>query len=375
LARLSIRAAATLVGTELVPDLAVLVEDGRIAELSERTPAGVRELRPAGTLLPGGIDLQVNGAGGAGVEDEDPRALERVARAVLAGGAAAFLPTLISAPFEQLLRRLERLAAWIDARARAGATPLGIHLEGPFLELPGAHPSEALVDPSPERVAALIAAARGHLKLVTLAPDRPGAVEATRALVAAGACVALGHAAGVERFGACVDAGARLVTHLFNAMSPLRQRAPGMVGSTLDEPRLCASLILDGHHVDPVAVRVAWRALGAERTVLVTDSVSAAGMPDGDYELSGARVRLASGAVRDGAGRLAGSALSLAGAVAGLRAALGPLDPATVAAVTSTNPARLLGDRARGSLAPGAVAELALFDEAGGYRALGLGPG
>ena len=370
MSRLSIRAGATLVGGELVPDLAVLVEDGRIAELSERTPAGVRELRPAGTLLPGGIDLQVNGAGGAGVEEEDPRALERVARAVLAGGAGAFLPTLISAPFELLLRRVERLAGWIETRPRGGATPLGIHLEGPFLELPGAHPPGALVDPTPERVAALLAAGRGQVKLVTLAPDRPGAVEATRALVAAGVGVALGHAAGVERFEACVDAGARLVTHLFNAMSPLQHRAPGMVGFTLDEPRVCASLVLDGHHVDPIAVRVAWRALGAARTVLVTDSVSAAGMPEGEYELSGARVRLAAGAVRDRAGRLAGSALTFAGAVEGLRAALGPLDAPTVAAVTSANPARLLRDPARGAIAPGAVAELALLDDTGAYRAL-----
>lgn len=362
---------------EIVPEVAVGVdvESRRIERVARGADAarirGAR--RVAGILLPGAIDLQVNGAGGRGVEEATSAALDEVARAARAGGASAFLPTLITAPRERLLERISAVATWVESRRdpRAGrATPLGLHVEGPFLELPGAHPPEHCIDPTPELVEALLAAGRGHVRLVTLAPDRTGAVDAVRRLAGAGVRVALGHARGVERFDECVAAGASLVTHLYNAMSPLHHRTPGVVGRTLVDERLSASLILDGHHVSREAALVAWRCLGPGRTLLVTDAVSAAGMPDGEYSLSGTPVRLSGGAVRDASGRLAGSALTMAGAVAGLRELAPGIGAGAVARVTSENPARLLGDEERGALRAGAPAEMALLAPDGTFSAL-----
>ena len=161
-----------------------------------------------------------------------------------------------------------------------------------------------------------------------------------------------------------------MVTHLFNAMSGLHHRESGIAAHALADTRLCSSIILDSHHVSREAALVAWRCLGPERTVLVTDAVSAAGMPDGPHTLSGMPVELRDGAVRDRDGRLGGWSLSMAGAVCGLGQVAGMLEPGDVAAVTSENPARLLGDRDRGQLRPGAPAEVAVLGPGGQLTAL-----
>lgn len=372
---LLLRAEAAVLDGELVEEAGVVVEDGvvtaagRLAAIQRET-AAEREIQ--GTLLPGPIDLQVNGAGGRGVEEATPEALDAVALAVLEGGATAFLPTLITAPFEALLRRAAAVAAWIAGEPGRGAVPLGLHVEGPFLEVPGAHDPRYLVDPTPERIDALLEACAGRLSLVTLAPGRPGAVEATRRLTDAGVRVAIGHAEDAGALPACVDAGATLVTHLFNAMGQMHHRRPGIAGMVLDEPRLACSLILDGVHLHPVMVRNAWRCLGPERTVLVTDSVSAAGMPDGEYRLGSETVRLERGVVRDGNGRLAGSALRMADAAARFLQDVSDAGPVELARVSASNPAELLGDARRGSIAPGRRAELVVLGEGGSLTAVGL---
>lgn len=372
-----LRADAAVLGTSLVRHAEVLIEAGRIraAGPAATVPADGSERveRVEGVLLPGPIDLQVNGAGGHSVDEASAPALDAVAAAVRAGGATAFLPTLITAPMETLCDRLAALADWIEGPRRDGATPLGIHLEGPFLELAGAHRPELCLDPAPERVEALLEAARGHLALVTLAPGRAGAAEATRRFVGAGVRVALGHASDARGLEDCVDAGATLVTHLFNAMGPVHHRDPGFAGMALDESRLACSLIVDGVHVHPAMLRVAWRCLGAERTVLVTDSVSAAGMPDGEYALAGETVRLADGVVRDAAGRLAGSALRCSDAARLFLATVPGAGPVELAAVLSRNPARLLGDGERGAIAAGRLAELAVLGRDGELRVLETG--
>lgn len=321
-------------------------------------------------LLPGFIDLQVNGGHGRDVAEATDEALDAVSAAAFDGGAVAFLPTLITAPFADLLQQLTRVAGWIERWRGQGAEPLGIHLEGPFLEVAGAHDADAFVDPTPERVAALLAAARGRLALVTLAPGREGAAPAVAQLRAAGVAVALGHARSTDRFAACVDAGAELVTHLFNAMGAVHHRDPGLAGLALDDDRVSCSLICDGLHVHPTMVRNAFAVLGPDRTVLVTDAVAAAGQPDGTYRLGGGTVIARGGEVRRTDGSLAGSALTMSRAAERFRTFLGPrCGPWTLARIASTNAARLLRRDDLGRIVPGARACFTLLHADGSYTA------
>lgn len=349
---------------------AVLVENGRIRDVGHFAPsAASRAVRLPGTLLPGFVDLQVNGSGGRGCDEDDPAALDVVARAVQDGGAAAFLPTLITAPFEVLLARTRRVAAWIADHRGPGATPLGIHLEGPFLEASGVHDRTAFVDPTPERLAALLAAAAGTLKLVTLAPARAGAAQAVAWLRAHGVQVAVGHAESPEHFTACVDAGAGMATHLFNAMGALHHRKPGIAGLALDDGRVSPSLIVDGAHVHPAMVRNAFRCLGVDRTILVTDAVAAAGMPDGPYELSGLAVRAKDGVVTDAEGRLAGSALTMARAARNFLAFVPGCGAWTLSRVAASNPARAIAVASEwGEITIGKRARFALLGTDGQLR-------
>ena len=171
---LLVHADAAVLAGGTVSGATVLVEDGVVTAVGDETAQADRTVRARGTLLPGPIDLQVNGAGGRGVDEADPEALDAIAAQVASGGACAFLPTLITAAFERLLEQTARVAEWIGSRTAQGATPLGIHLEGPFLEVAGAHDASCFVDPTAQRVDALIEAARGQLRLVTLAPGRAG---------------------------------------------------------------------------------------------------------------------------------------------------------------------------------------------------------
>ena len=340
--------------------VAVRVAEGRVEQVGEpESWPDDPQVQLAGTLLPGALDLQVNGAGGRGVDEATPEALDTVARTVLEGGATSFLPTLISAPFDVLLDQVRRVASWIDSWKDAGARPLGLHVEGPFLELAGAHPPSALIDPTPERVDALLEAAAGHLALVTLAPGRPGSAEATGRLTDAGACVSLGHAGDAAEFDACVDAGARLVTHLFNVMSPIHHRDRGVALAALDDARLTCGLIADGHHVSAEAMRLAWRVLGRERLALVTDSAPPAGAGDGTYQLGTVRVHAEGGLVRDEAGRLAGSAALMRDVVQAFAGAVPDLDGSDWAHLCAVTPAAALGRRA--AIEPGAEARFSLL--------------
>ena len=348
----------------------VHVDDGEILEVGPARTADGERRRVSGTLLPGLVDLQCNGAAGRGVDEGSAEALDAIAAGVWAGGAAAFLPTLITAPFEELLGRLEQVAAWIEARPTGGATPLGIHLEGPFLQAPGTHDADLFIDPTPARVDAILGAAAGHLSLITLAPDRPGAPEAIARLRAAGVAVALGHGEGVEQLEACISAGASMVTHLFNAMGPLHHRSPGFAGLALDDERLMCSLIPDGVHVHESMLRNAYRCLGPARTILVTDAVAAAAMPDGDYELAGAPVQLRDGVVRDQRGRLAGSVLTMAEAARRWTRMVPSTDACALAQLASTNPARVIGAASHGEIAAGRAARFCALAADGTVTAL-----
>jgi len=342
----------------------VTVQDGRVVAVATGTAkAGARRL--AGTLLPGFVDLQVNGGGGRSVDEAEPRALDAVARAVWAGGAVAFLPTLITAPWERLLQQVDAVSRWIERAPADGAEPLGLHVEGPFLEVGGVHDAACFVDPTPARVDALLAAARGRLRLVTLASSRAGAAAAVARLRAAGVATSLGHVADPRGFDECVAAGAGLVTHLFNAMGALHHREPGIAGRCLDEARLCCALIADGAHVHPAMLRTAFAVLGSDRTLLSSDATAAMGMPDGDYALAGRRVFARGGVVRDADGRLAGSALTMAGAARTFVHHVPTAGVWTLGRIAATNPAERIGARDFGSIAPGCRAAFTLLGDDG----------
>jgi N-acetylglucosamine-6-phosphate deacetylase len=343
--------------------------DGRIVAI-DQVAGSASAVRLRGTLLPGFVDLQVNGAGGADVAAATPAALDAVARAVWDGGAVAFLPTLITAPWPTLLQQTSAVAAWIEQWRGDGAEPLGIHLEGPFLQAPGAHDPRHFVDPTPERVRELLAAARGRLRLVTLAPARPGAAAATAQLVAAGVAVALGHCDRADGFADCVAAGARGATHLFNVMGPLHHREPGLAGLAMDDARIACALIADGAHVHPAMLRHAFRILGPDRAILVSDAVGAAGMPDGVYALAGQRVQAQGGVVRDEQGRLAGSALTMALAARNFLQFVPQAGPWTLSRLAAANPAALVRADQFGELAVGRRAAFTLLGDDGSFRAV-----
>ena len=290
----------------------------------------------------------MNGIGDIDVASAAGDDWDELDRRLLAQGVTAWCPTLVTAPLDSYATPLRRIA---DAAARPGAgrpAILGAHLEGPFLGgAPGAHRREHLVPIDLEWLAALPEIVR----IVTLAPELPGALEAIELLTARGIVVSLGHStASFEQATAGVAAGARLTTHLFNGMGPLHHREPGLVGAALSDDRVTASIICDLVHVHPAAVRTAFRAKGRGRVVLVTDAVG--------WEHSGERMVVsADGAPRLRDGTLAGSALTMDAAIRNATTAVGlPVEDAVWAATAA--PADVIGEATRGRIAPGRRADL-----------------
>ncbi len=358
-------AAARLVpglpGTGVLEPGYLSVAGGVITEVGAGPPPGAPDLvLGTGTLVPGLVDLQVNGYYGADLADCDPGGWAMVARRLPETGTTAFLPTFITAPVATLATAL-RSAAKVTEAVTTGARVLGVHLEGPFLSpaRAGAHRRDWIVPPSPGAVAELLDAGRGVLRLVTLAPETDGALAAIAALTAAGIVVSLGHSdATAAEVAAGASAGARMVTHLFNAQRGLHHREPGVVGQALTDYRLTSGLIVDLSHVSAPACAIAFAAAPG-RICLVTDAAACAGMPPGRYLLGGQPVELppdGGAPVRPG-GTLAGSALRMDQAVAN---AVGVgLGLAEAVAAASRIPADLIGRPDLGRLATGAAADLA----------------
>lgn len=348
---------------------AVVFNGGRILEVirgdaipAERLPAQVFD---AAIVTPGLIDLQVNGGFGYEV-GADAAALRALAERLPATGVTAFLPTLVSRAPELYGPALDAYEAAVTAvDASGGATPLGLHLEGPLISAAraGAHDRAAIAAATPELIEAAVG--RGSVCLVTLAPERPGALALIARLRAHGVTVSLGHTdATAAELRAGIDAGALMVTHLFNAMSPFTHRAPGAAGAAMVDDRVVAGMIADGVHVDPVAIQLALAAKGCGGLALVTDATAAAGMPPGRHQLGGVPI------VSDGTvARLASDAKTLAGSVLTLDQALRNFVTFTGAAVedafatVTMVPAWLLGLGDRGRLAPGARADVVLWSE------------
>jgi N-acetylglucosamine-6-phosphate deacetylase len=339
----------------------VVIDGARIAEVVGRpVPDDAWRAGDAPLFLPGFIDLHVHGGGGADTMQarSEHNAIDTIARTHARHGTTALLATTMTAPRDEIEAALHALAPACRTRTAGAARVLGVHLEGPYIspDKLGAQPDFALA-PSADDILALHAIA--PLRVVTLAPERPGALEVVSALVAAGIRVQIGHsAADYDIACAALQRGAASFTHLFNAMSPLHQRAPGVVGAALAHAER-AEFIPDLLHVHPGAIRAALRAI--PQLYCVTDSTAAAAMPDGDYTLGRHRVTKCLGGVRLADGTLAGSTLTMDQA---LRNLVFALELPLVQAVrrTATHAARWLGLQDRGVLAPGAWADVLQLD-------------
>jgi len=327
---------------------------------------GARHVVLDGYLLPGFVDLQVNGYFGVEFQSPEADSWAAVAGKLPSTGTTSFVPTLITAPVTSLVTALRAAGGFVPGLPAGGARVLGVHLEGPFISPArrGAHNAAWITDPTPAAIDSLLDAAQGVLRLVTLAPERPGALAAIDQLTAAGVLVSVGHSdAAAEQVAIAAGHGARMVTHLFNGQRPLGHREPGVPGQALADDRLTSGLIVDLHHVAGQICALAFRAAPG-RIALVTDAAAPAGMPPGEYLLGGERVTLppAAGAppVR-GDGTLAGSALRMDTAVANAVACGIPLTDA-VRAATSI-PADLIGRPDLGRISTGAMADLVWLGE------------
>jgi N-acetylglucosamine-6-phosphate deacetylase len=378
-------------GTRLLENPEVTIEDGRIASIVSR-PAGAPPERalnavvdyPESTLAPAFLDVHFHGAAGHDVMEATPEALNAVGGFLATRGTGSFLATTVTAPLDATLRAVAGLARLIEKphliedhnnNGRPTAKPVGIHLEGPFLSRAkcGVQPVEHMLAPDVGVFDRLFEAAEGRVQLMTLAPELPGAVELTEHATARGVRVSLGHsnATAAETL-AAIDAGATSATHTFNAMRALDHREPGILGVVLTAGSVYAELICDGIHTAPELVRLWYLAKGSERGILVTDAMSATGMPDGEYQLGGFPVQVANGRAM-ARGVLAGSVLTLD------RALMNFVDYTGVAVgealrLLTVNPAAMTGlDNEAGSLEVGRAANLVALDESGRLVASMLG--
>jgi len=320
-------------------------------------------------LTPAFLDIHIHGAMNHDVMEGTPEALGKISRFLATRGVGHYLPTTVTAAVDPTLRGLEGIATNIEAEQHDGAVPLGIHLEGPFVSHAkrGVHPPEHILPPSIELFDRFQQAARGHIRLITIAPEIPGAIDLIRHAAGQGVKVSIGHSnatADVAR--EAIKAGAVSATHTFNAMRALDHREPGILGVVLDDDNLFAELICDGVHVAPELVRLFLKAKGMTRSILITDGMSATGMPDGTYMLGGLVVEVADGRCLSG-GVLAGSVLTLDRAVANFARYTG-VDFADVTTLASNNPAAMLGLEDQLSIAPGRPANFNLYSADGTLR-------
>ncbi len=362
-----------LLDDRLVDDAWIGIDQGRVVDIGTGPPPGTHRWLPEGVLAPGLIDGQLNGAFGVDLVAADAAEWHEVHTRLLGTGVTAVVPTFITAPVDELAVAMRTAGRYMGQTRGRGAAPsartVGLHLEGPFLALArrGAHDPRYLRDPTPQAIDTLIEAGAGVLRYVTLAPERPGALTAVERLVRAGIRVAIGHSDATDaQVTAGADAGASLITHLYNAQRPLRHRDPGVVGAALSDPRFTIGLIADLHHVAPGAIRVAFAAAQG-RIMLVTDAVAALGMQPGTYELGGQPTIVREGAppVRSD-GTIAGSSLRMDDAVT--NAVRCGIDHAVALTAASRVPADALGRPDLGRIKAGLPADLVWLGDDGRAR-------
>ena len=356
----------------LIRDGAVLIREGRIAAVGpweevRHQAADAEEMDARGRIVaPGLIDLQVNGAGGRLLTAEPTvETLGAMSAALAPFGCTAFLPTVISTTADGVL---EALRAVKQARTEAlpGASVLGCHVEGPFInpEQAGVHHQGFIRPPSREELSRWLEVADGSLRLLTLAPELPGAREIVEGACAGGVAVAVGHsAASYAELAAAQEWGVGLATHLFNAMGGMSSREPGTSGAALALEGLSVSLIADGFHVHPAMLKLAVRAKGAEGVVLVSDAMPPVGTGLTDFPLYDMRISVQDGRCLTPEGRLAGSVLTMDRAVANIQR-LAEVSLADALAMATVNPARIIGVAGRkGGLEEGKDADLLVCDQ------------
>jgi len=375
---LALTAKALYTPLEKIDGPLVLIDEGSVLKLGPQagseTPPRCR-IRDFGDciLAPGFVDMHTHGAAGYDLMGGDPDGQTAVNTFLVRHGVTSYFPTTVTAPMDKTLAALEHLADAIESEkdARTGqAQPIGIHIEGPFLSHTrrGMHPPENLQKPSLAAFEKLWQAARGHIRVMTIAPELDGALEVIADATKRGVCVSIGHSdADLDQARKGVSAGARHATHTFNAMRPLDHRVPGIIAEVLTNPKVSAEVIVDGIHVHPSVVQLLAKAKGVESTVLVTDATAATGMPDGRYYLGLVEIEVKNGMCLHG-GTLAGSVLTLDRAVRNLMDfAQWDLQQAVRAA--GLNPAKTTRAQNKGFLQVGADADLVVLNSKGEVQA------
>src|SRR5487761_364395 len=371
MAMMVIQAGRAFTPQEEIADAAIVIEDGKIARIGRRdeiqVPADAKEILARDmTVIPGFVDIHVHGAGGHDVMSSTEEALSTVAKAVARHGTTSLVATTVTAPPDETRRCLEDIARYIASPANI-ATPTvptaeiaGIHLEGPFISATrrGVHPAGAIAKPSIALLDRYLEAAGGTARILTLAPEIPGALELVEHAYARGVVVALGHTdATYEQAHTAIFRGARHAVHVFNAMRPFSHRETGVIGAVLTDDSVTAEIIADGVHVDDPAIRLLLAAKGPELVILVSDGTAATGMRDGSYRLGTFDVTVSGGVCRNREGKLAGSTLTLDRALQHMVRLGVPLLEAV--RMGTLNPARRVGiEKRKGVLAVGADADL-----------------
>jgi N-acetylglucosamine-6-phosphate deacetylase len=368
-----ITAAQLLTPDKTIDHPVLVVEDERIVALGSREqlsiPAGARHHDfPNEILAPGFIDIHIHGGSGHDVMELDSAALATIERGMVKHGVTSYLPTTVTAPLPDTLRSLEHLGKALTRKSEPGRSrPLGIHLEGPFISHAkrGVHPPENLLRPSPKILRQFYEVSGGTVRMMTIAPEIEGGVETIAEASTLGIHISLGHSnATFAEANAGIEAGARHATHTFNAMRPLDHREPGILGAVLSDDRVTADLIADGLHVDPAVIKIFLRAKGLDRTILITDAISATGMPDGKYKLGGFEV-VVKGNRCDLDGKLAGSVLTLDRAVRNVMKFV-PLPLEDAIRLVTLNPARAIGiTNTHATLAAGRIADIVVLTPSG----------
>jgi len=352
---------------EIYEDADILIEDGTIIAVGPGVASGeIAEVIDAGGAIvaPGYIDVHVHGSAGHDTMDGTREAIEGMARFFAAHGVTSFCPTTLTQPAADIMASVRAVHECMENPIEGGAQPLGVHLEGPCIDAKkkGAQPEQHITTAAAIDYQQLFSL--GNIKLITLAPE----IEENKALIAfarsQGAAVVVGHSSATyEDLEEAVQHGLNHATHTFNQMEGLHHRKPGTVGGVLLLDEIFAEFIADGIHLHPAIVDMVVRLKGPERAVAITDAISGAGMPDGDYELGGQAIVVKEGAVRLPDGTLAGSALTLDQAVRNIAEfTIAPL-PEAIQMATLT-PARSIGVANRkGSLEPGKDADIVLLDD------------
>lgn len=364
----AIEAGTLFTPTKKLASARLIIEGNSIAEVGEaesvRIPAGAEKVEASQfVVVPGFIDSHIHGCGGVDVMDGTYESLNAVSHIVARHGTTAFLPTTVSSPTELLTTAIEKLGN-LMTKTFDGARPIGIHLEGPFINAArrGTHKAANVIAPDAELFGKWIRASGHSLRLVTIAPELEGTERIIGMAGNSGITVAMGHSnATLEEANTAAGRGVCYAVHTFNAMRGFSHRDPGIVGEVLSDDRVFAEIIADGVHVDPAVVRLFARAKGKARVLLVTDAVSATDMPDGRYVLGTDTVNVTNGVCRDSEGRLAGSTLTQEIA---LKNFLEWTDWAFEEALLglTLNPARALKLERKGALEPGADADIAILD-------------